>query len=208
MPPTLSIVTRPFDWASLDRIDQASEAIVLSTAALGSFDERMLERLAERRALAVAVADGASLGGFALAAALACDWLALGAAVRLDLESDHAAASAAIIAGMTWRAPSAAFRLHVEGVTALNADEARSLDLADVIVPDGADPVQWAVDWIGGRSLVALNAGASLIRRRGDDALERAVFSLLFAAGEPRDGLRAFLEKRAARFENRIAAFS
>jgi enoyl-CoA hydratase/carnithine racemase len=68
--------------------------------------------------------------------------------------------------------------------------------LADVLVPAGADPVEWFAGWIGGRSTRALDAAAALIRGRGGDVTERFAFARLFAAGEPREGLAAFLEKR------------
>ena len=53
---------------------------------------------------------------------------------------------------------------------------------------------------LGTRSKLALDVAAELLPRRGGDALERAAFALLFAAGEPQEGLAAFLEKRAPRF--------
>lgn len=52
----------------------------------------------------------------------------------------------------------------------------------------------------GDRSTLALDVAAELLPRRGGDALERAAFALLFAAGEPQEGLAAFLEKRRPRF--------
>jgi hypothetical protein len=53
---------------------------------------------------------------------------------------------------------------------------------------------------LGARSELALGVAAELLPRRGGDALERAAFALLFAAGEPQEGLAAFLEKRPPRF--------
>jgi hypothetical protein len=49
------------------------------------------------------------------------------------------------------------------------------------------------------RSGLALDAAARLIRSRGGDALERAEFARLFAAGEPQKGLTAWLESRSTR---------
>jgi hypothetical protein len=67
--------------------------------------------------------------------------------------------------------------------------------------------------WLGGETEIALDeppqstgsalareVAAKLIASRGGDALERAAFAFLFAAGEPQEGLRAFLEKRKPRF--------
>jgi enoyl-CoA hydratase/carnithine racemase len=68
--------------------------------------------------------------------------------------------------------------------------------LADALVPIGADPVEWFAAWIGGRSTLALDAAAALIRGRGGDVTERFEFARLFATGEPQEGVGAFLEKR------------
>jgi 1,4-dihydroxy-2-naphthoyl-CoA synthase len=51
------------------------------------------------------------------------------------------------------------------------------------------------------QSRVALEVAMELISRQGGDALERATFAWLFATGIPREGLDAFLEKRAPRFQ-------
>lgn len=95
--------------------------------------------------------------------------------------------------GIVWRIGRRAFALHLSGATQLDAEEAYAWGIVDAVTDD-------ADAWLGARSPLALEAGASLIARRGGDLLERAEFARLFAAGEPQEGLRAFLEKRAARF--------
>jgi hypothetical protein len=68
--------------------------------------------------------------------------------------------------------------------------------LVDALVPAGANPVEWFAGWIGGRSTIALDAAAALIRGWGGDVSERFEFARLFATGQPQEGLAAFLEKR------------
>lgn len=115
------------------------------------------------------------------AAALMCDLLL--AVESASVEADPA--------GLLWRLGSAAYRLHLRRCGVWKA-----VDVADALVPSGADPLEWAAGWLGGRSALALDSAAALIRRRGGDPLERAEFARLFAAGEPQRGLAAFLGKR------------
>lgn len=91
--------------------------------------------------------------------------------------------------GVVWRIGARAYALHLTGLTELDAASAWRWGIVDAIT-DNADV------WLGARSRFALEAGASLIARRGGDSLERAEFARLFASGEPQEGLRAFLEKR------------
>lgn len=73
------------------------------------------------------------------------------------------------------------------------AEEALAEGLVDGVAID--------VDgWLGGRSALAAESAAMLLRARGGDALERAEFARLFAIGEPQRGLEAFLAKRRPRF--------
>ncbi|MGZ7042115.1 MAG: hypothetical protein ACXVH7_10030, partial [Thermoanaerobaculia bacterium] len=60
---------------------------------------------------------------------------------------------------------------------------------------------QWLEEWMRGRSGLAIDSAAALIRRRGGDPLERAEFARMFAIGEPQVGLSAFLAKRKPEFE-------
>jgi enoyl-CoA hydratase/carnithine racemase len=94
--------------------------------------------------------------------------------------------------GAIWRIGPEAYRLHLAGTERLTAAEALRAGLADRLVPPNGDPIEW----MDGRSEVALESAALLIRSRGGEALERAEFARLFAAGEPQIGLTAFLERR------------
>jgi enoyl-CoA hydratase/carnithine racemase len=91
--------------------------------------------------------------------------------------------------GIVWRIGARAYSLHLSGLTELEAAAAYDWGIVDAVTDDPDA-------WLAARSLLALEAGASLIARRGGDALERAEFARLFATGEPQEGLRAFLEKR------------
>jgi hypothetical protein len=160
--------------------------IFLTTAALRDAD---LDAIVARREMAVCLASG-DVRGDAAAVALHCDWLAIDAGATIHIDSP-AAWSGAIA-----RIGARASRLHLLGRTTLDAAEAVGEELADVLVPAGADPVEWFAGWIDGRSTRALDAAAALIRGRGGDVIERLEFARLFSAGEPREGLAAFLEKR------------
>jgi enoyl-CoA hydratase/carnithine racemase len=148
-----------------------------------------VEAIASRREIHVAFATG-QLRGNSLAAALHCDWFAIeeGSAVVID--------SPQAWSGAIGRLGARAYRLHLLGRATLDAAEAVREGLADVLVPIGADPVEWFAEWIGGRSTLALDAAAALIFRRGGDVTERFEFARLFATGEPQEGVGAFLEKR------------
>jgi enoyl-CoA hydratase/carnithine racemase len=98
--------------------------------------------------------------------------------------------SAAAWGAAVWRIGSGAWRLHLVGTERLTAAEALAAGLADAV----GDSVEWG----RGRSAMALHSAAQLIGHRGGDALERAEFARLFAAGEPQIGLAAFLNKRRA----------
>jgi len=150
---------------------------------------RELDELLARRDLVITVGEG-ELRGPAAAAALFAGWSLLceGATIVLD--------TPAAWAGAAWRIGDRAYALWLGGLTELGAQRALTEGLCDSVVPIGYDPVEW----IGTRSGLALDSAAMLIQHRGRDALERAEFARLFAAGEPQEGLRAFLEKRAPRF--------
>jgi hypothetical protein len=142
-----------------------------------------LRRVLGRDEMIVAVGEG-QLSGDALACALHSDWLMLASDARLIIGTPRT------WSGVIWRMGRGALAL------LLMSDEEKRERLADLLVPPGRDPLQWAIEWVGARSAVALDAAANLIRRRGGDVLERAEFARLFAAGEPQRGLAAFLNKR------------
>ena len=107
------------------------------------------------------------------AAALLADYLIADDGAALDWSSPET------LGALVWRIGRQALRLYALGGTDGVAD---------------TDFVEWK-----GRSGLALDAAAALIRRRGGDALERAEFARLFATGEPQKGLAAWLESRSTR---------
>jgi len=108
---------------------------------------------------------------------LLADWLVVTERATLTVD-------ASLAGPLLWRLGPSAYRRYLLG------------ELDARAVADGAFER-------GARSQLALDVAAELLAQRGGDALERAAFALLFAAGEPQEGLAAFLEKRMARFEIR-----
>jgi hypothetical protein len=148
-----------------------------------------VDALIARRDFVLAIGDG-ELSGVTAAAFLSADFAII--AENATLQIDTAEVWGAVASRIGRRA----FALHLNGAIQLNATAAFDAGLCDAI-GDGSD-------WLRGRSEVALDVAASLIRSRGGDALERAEFARLFSAGIPQEGLRAFLEKRRPRFENTV----
>ncbi|HEX9161740.1 MAG TPA: hypothetical protein VF980_08545 [Thermoanaerobaculia bacterium] len=146
--------------------------------------------IASARECVIATADGA-VGGRAAAVILLSDYAV--ATPRSVITIDSAQAWA----GVVWRVGADALRLHASGATHFNATQASEAGLIDAIA---ADLDEWRASFLENRSAMALDSAAALIARRGGDALERAEFARLFAAGEPQRGLSAFLEKRRPRF--------
>lgn len=105
---------------------------------------------------------------------LLADWLVVTEEARLTID-------ASLAGPLLWRLGPSAYKRYLMG------------ELDARAVADGAFET-------GTRSQLALDIAAELLAHRGGDALERAAFALLFAAGEPQEGLSAFLEKRRPRF--------
>jgi acetyl-CoA carboxylase alpha subunit len=142
-----------------------------------------VDRVVARRECVVVIGEG-ELRGDALAAALHSDFFLLRDDASIAIDSPRAWAAVA------YRAGPRALPLLLS--PRMNAESAMRHALCDALVPAGSDPVEW----IAGRSEIALDSAAALIAHRGGDALERAEFARLFGAGEPQRGLTAFLEKR------------
>lgn len=150
---------------------------------------------------AVTVADVRSpLGSPGLEVALTCDLVIAREGVRLELP----AGERAVPSGVVWaagRAGRAALARVLLTDAPVEAPEALALGLVHRVVPPGADlPVD------DGLSSAAATAARDLMRahRRGaPGALELATFRLLFAIGDPAEGARAFLERRAPEFGGR-----
>ena len=160
----------------------------LAPPALHAIDEGALDELLARTDLAVAAGTG-EVRGLAAAALLFADYAVLdvGATLHIDIPQTWAA-----VARRTGRQ---ALRLHIDRRTTLTAAEANHEGLCDELIE--GDAHAWLDRWMQGRSALALDSAAMLIRSCGGDALERAEFARLFAIGEPQHGLRAFLGRRS-----------
>ena len=152
----------------------------LTAAELRGVDARGLDALLERREAVVAFGDG-ELRGLPAAALLFADYAVLRRGATLILDAPEG------WAGAVWRAGRRALLSKAE-------------ELVDEITDLDADA--WRASWLRGRSVLALDTAAVLIRSRGGDTLERAEFARLFAIGEPQTGLAAFLARQQPRFRS------
>ncbi len=159
-----------------------------------------LASVLQRQQAIIAVATGE-----VSAAALHADWLVMTPQARLtidltiDLESATPALSS-LIGALIWRMGPRARGILLGGTTGMRGPEALARGIADAVVPEAIDALEWTRRWAASRSARALDVAAMLLRSRGGDPLERALFAWLFATGEPQEGLRAFLEKRSPRW--------
>ena len=156
-------------------------------------EDLRLPSILDRREAVIAVATGQ-----VSAAALHADWLVMSASAKLIVE--QGSSSAAVVGALVWRMGVRARRFLLGGPAALHGAEALEWGIADAVVPDGVEALEWTQQWAASRSERAIDVAAQLLRSRGGDPLERALFAWLFATGEPQEGLHAFLEKRPARF--------
>jgi hypothetical protein len=161
---------------------------LLTPAELAAAGAADVDALLARRGATIAMAGEGELRGHGAALALFSDFLLVHVDAVLVLDTPAA------WAGALWRVGGKALRLHLLHER-FPAREAIDAGLADAIGDD-------AEAWLGGRSTLALDSAAELLRHRGGDALERAEFARLFAIGEPQRGLEAFLAKRRPRFED------
>lgn len=156
-----------------------------------------LEPWTRSRAVTVAVIDG-TLASPGLEVALCSDLVYVAPCAVLEL----AAGAGPPAAGVVWalgRAGRAALARGLLDSSSLTADEAVALGLAQATVAaDGDLPLP------AGFSPAAVTTARDLMRATPSTgpglALELASFRLLFAAGDPNEGGRAFLEKREPEF--------
>lgn len=160
----------------------------LAPAELRGIDRSALEQLLGRTDLIVAAGTG-EVHDLATAALLFADYAVLDRDAVVHIDAGEAWAAAA------WRLGRGALKLHLDRRTSISANAAKDLGLVDEVIE--SDAQQWLDRWMQGRSELALDSAAALIRHRGGDALERAEFARLFAIGEPQRGLRAFLGRRS-----------
>lgn len=144
----------------------------VTAAELRAVDGRALDDLLATPELVVAFGEG-ELRGLAAAALLFADYAVLKAGASLTIDRPEAWA-AALWRGSPWSP-------QPDEVTDQHEDA-------------------WKANWLKGRSVLALDTAAALIRSRGGDRLERAEFAGLFATGEPQTGLGAFLAKKSPRY--------
>lgn len=158
----------------------------LADAELRAVDDRGLEALLARTEMTVAAGEG-EVRGLAAAALLFADYAVLDAGATLHVDVAEAWAAFA------WRLGQGALRLFLSQKTIFSAADAKDAGLCDEIIE--GDAREWLGRWMAGRSAIALDSAATLLRFRGGDALERAEFARLFATGEPQRGLAAFLSR-------------
>ena len=153
------------------------------------------------RSRAVTVADVAGeVGGAGLEVALCCDLVFVRDGASLALPGVERPAAAGLLWALARAGSGALARALLDGGS-VPALEAVRLGLAHQVVNADAalplpDPASTAA-LTSARDLMRSRAGGSAGR-----ALELATFRLLFAAGDPEEGARAFLERRAPRFKS------
>lgn len=157
--------------------------LFLTPADLHGLEAGALEKLLERTDLTVAFGDG-EVGGSAAAVLLFADYAVLTRDASLVIDTPEAWAAA------VWRLERRSVGWFLRG-----APEAEIVDEITELDPDA-----WLVQWMAGRSSVALDAAAALIRTKGGDGVEREEFARLFSAGEPQAGLEAFLSRKRPDF--------
>ena len=150
------------------------------------------------RSRAVTVAEiRTGLRSPALDVALCADQVYLDGAIRIDLGAGELSPPVVWALG---RAGRAALARGLLDPTPISADEAVTIGLAHGVLKPG---VRAPVSERG--SLTALTVARDLMRSSASlgpsRRLELAAFRLLFAAGDPREGALAFLERRKAVFD-------
>jgi enoyl-CoA hydratase/carnithine racemase len=170
-------------------------------AALTGFNRLTREVVAAPQPVIAAV-DGVCVGG-ACELAAACDVRLASPGSRFGCP--EVAIGLSISNGFSVLAPRAARRLVLTGEL-VDAEEARRLGLVDTVVEDVEAEARRLVERIGALAPLAVSGSKRLLDAADRDALERALdreaalCEQLFETADAREGLAAFLEKRAPRF--------
>ncbi len=182
-----------------DQLDRSGNTIACSPESISAASDDLLERIVDRRSMLIACLDSDAPAS-AIAVALLSDFFGIreDGEIRIDLSSPYG------MAGLVWRIGRSAIPLLAMNEGPLGADDLIRCGVADALVPRSADPLEWVCSWLNRRSLTALQSAARLIRSGGGEDAERAEFARLFAAGVPREGLSAFLERRPPDFEDQL----
>ncbi len=198
----LTLLTRPVSLHEYSAIDARSSAVYFSPSALENASAALLERVQHRSALVIA-ACRANVPPDSFAFGMFADVFLVEEGSQLDLGRGTewwGLISAAVLRRIGERSSG----LLLTGPRKLSADETWNGGLCEAVVACGSDSLQWAQQWLSGRSVPALQSAAALLRRRGGDAIERAEFGRLFATGEPQLGLKRFLNRDATDFSQSL----
>ncbi len=157
----------------------------------------VVDQWTKSRAVTCAVLGG-DVASPALDIALSSDLVYLLPMTRLRLATGPGAPTPGVI----WALGRAGRRALARGLLStadLDADEAKAIGVAHSVLRDRAElPIS------EGASLTAVTTARDLMRSALPGSaglvLERAAFRLLFAAGDPEEGARAFLDKREPSF--------
>ncbi|MDX1583341.1 MAG: hypothetical protein R3338_07035 [Thermoanaerobaculia bacterium] len=195
----LFLLRRPLSPELWDQLDRSGNMIACAPSAVEDASDALLDLIVGRKSMLISCTV-AGLAGKSLSVGLVSDLFAIreGASIRLD------GLDPVGMAGLVWRIGRSAIPLIAVNDEPLDAERMIREGIADVVVPEGIDPLEWVRSWLGRRSLAALTSAARLVRSGGGERVERAEFARLFAAGVPAEGLSAFLERRPARFEEEL----
>lgn len=192
----VTVPSLPLTPQSFQAFDDSSDVVVLSTSAVSEADARFVEAIHRRRGLVVVIASSFDSLPQTLIA-LASDFLVISRSTTLQVGSRiHPAVAAAVVVRIG--EPGIGF---AEGKSRVLASDALfRAGICQSLVGDEVDSVKWARAWVEGRHVAALASAASLLRKRGGDALENAEFGRLFAAGVPQRGMQRFLNRDRSSF--------
>jgi hypothetical protein len=213
--PRLLVVTRALTHDEMRERTGGVTVTAWLTEALSGFSEEHLDLWTHRRFTAIVIARG-ELNASATTAALYSDFLALHDDAQLTWKAADRGTKneelapragdprpeARVIPAVVWRARQRALRILMNYPYGIDTASALREELADVLVPAGSDSVEWLRNWLGTRSLPALDSAAKLIRGGGAYSMERIEFARLFSTGEPQRGLARFLGKEPLDFSN------